>query len=199
MSEKNGKSKDRETRLPVAELVPARLVLEVSDQTVEMTKVDEIINLIFLPKNLSEEEQDARVSRALDLYEDLKPVGSAEGMLAAQMVGTHTAAMECLKRAALEKQTSYGRDVSLKHAQKLMTLYTQQLAALNKHRGKGQQKVTVEHVHVHPGGQAVVGNVEMEPRGRKDPKEAEAIEHLPNVPTPIETATKKTSKIKRSE
>ena len=31
---------------------------------------------------------------------------------------------------------------------------------LNRHRGKGQQKVTVEHVHVHEGGQAIVGNVE---------------------------------------
>jgi multidrug efflux pump len=29
-----------------------------------------------------------------------------------------------------------------------------------KDRGKGQQKVTVEHVHVHSGGQAVVGTVE---------------------------------------
>ena len=34
------------------------------------------------------------------------------------------------------------------------------LDALNKHRGKGQQKVTVEHVHVHQGGQAVVGTIE---------------------------------------
>jgi hypothetical protein len=34
------------------------------------------------------------------------------------------------------------------------------LDALNRHRGKGQQKVTVEHVHVHSGGQAVVGTVE---------------------------------------
>lgn len=31
--------------------------------------------------------------------------------------------------------------------------------ALNKHRGKGQQKVTVEHVHVSHGGQAIVGNI----------------------------------------
>jgi hypothetical protein len=30
---------------------------------------------------------------------------------------------------------------------------------LNRHRGKGQQKVTVEHVHVHSGGQAVVGMI----------------------------------------
>ena len=48
----------------------------------------------------------------------------------------------------------------LKHAQKLMALYAQQVAALDKHRGKGQQKVTVEHVNVHSGGQAIVGHVE---------------------------------------
>lgn len=29
----------------------------------------------------------------------------------------------------------------------------------NRHRGKGQQKVTVEHVHIHRGGQAIVGSV----------------------------------------
>jgi hypothetical protein len=34
------------------------------------------------------------------------------------------------------------------------------LAALDRKRGKGgQQLVRVEHVHVHPGGQAIVGNV----------------------------------------
>jgi hypothetical protein len=34
------------------------------------------------------------------------------------------------------------------------------LDALNRHRGKGQQRIVVEHVHVHSGGQAVVGVVE---------------------------------------
>jgi hypothetical protein len=33
------------------------------------------------------------------------------------------------------------------------------LEALNRHRGKGQQKVIVEHVHMHQGGQAIVGSV----------------------------------------
>jgi hypothetical protein len=35
--------------------------------------------------------------------------------------------------------------------------YATLLEGLNRHRGKGQQKVTVEHVHVHSGGRAVVG------------------------------------------
>jgi hypothetical protein len=39
--------------------------------------------------------------------------------------------------------------------------FVELLAALDRKRGKGgQQKVTVEHVHVHQGGQAIVGNVQ---------------------------------------
>ena len=34
-----------------------------------------------------------------------------------------------------------------------------QLEALNRHRSKGEQKMVVEHVHVHSGGQAIVGPV----------------------------------------
>jgi hypothetical protein len=61
-----------------------------------------------------------------------------------------------------------------------MTLYAKQLEALNKHRGKGQQKVTVEHVHVAPGGQAIVGNVET---GRASSvKPVATIENSPEVP-----------------
>jgi hypothetical protein len=55
----------------------------------------------------------------------------------------------------------------------------------NRHRGKGQQKVTVEHVHVHSGGQAIVGAVETsggvasENQGHAD---AKAITHAPVAP-----------------
>ena len=41
-----------------------------------------------------------------------------------------------------------------------ISCYADLMLALDKHRGKGQQRVTVEHVHVHEGGQAIVGNVE---------------------------------------
>ena len=38
-----------------------------------------------------------------------------------------------------------------------------QLEALQRYRGKGQQKVTVEHVNVNAGGQAIVGTVQSAP------------------------------------
>jgi hypothetical protein len=34
-----------------------------------------------------------------------------------------------------------------------------QMEALQRYRGKGEQKMVVEHVHVHQGGQAIVGSV----------------------------------------
>ncbi len=67
--------------------------------------------------------------------------------------------MECYRRAMIEGQTFVGRSEALTQANKLSRTYAGLLDTLNRHRGKGQQKVTVEHVHVHPGGQAVVGMV----------------------------------------
>jgi hypothetical protein len=60
-----------------------------------------------------------------------------EGKIAAQLLAAHNAAMECYRRAMLSEQI-----------------------AIKALRGKGQQKVTVEDVHVHSGGQAIVGTVD---------------------------------------
>jgi hypothetical protein len=51
----------------------------------------------------------------------------------------------------------------LRHAEKLLATYPRQLEALDKHRGKGQQNVTVGHLHVQQGGQSLVGNVQINP------------------------------------
>jgi translation elongation factor EF-1alpha len=48
----------------------------------------------------------------------------------------------------------------LEQAGRLSRTFAMLLDALNRHRGKGSQKITVEHEHVHTGGQAVVGIVE---------------------------------------
>lgn len=89
------------------------------------------------------------------------------------MVAVHFAAMECYRRAAIPNQTFEGREMALRHGEKLSRVYNEQMEALRRHRGKGQQKVTVKHVHVHEGGQAIVGNVERRTRGVGAPKESE--------------------------
>jgi hypothetical protein len=95
----------------------------------------------------------------------IRPRDELEGMLASQLVATHNAAMECYRRAMLSEQTFEGRRENLNQANKLSRTYTLLLEGLNRHRGKGQQKVTVEHVHVHEGGQAIVGHVEHQGEG----------------------------------
>src|SRR3954463_3367992 len=93
------------------------------------------------------------------------PRDELEGMLGAQLIAAHSAAMECYRRAMIPEQTFEGHRESLTQASKLSRTYVTLLEALNRHRGKGQQKVTVEHVHVHAGGQAIVGAVETSANG----------------------------------
>jgi hypothetical protein len=124
------------------------------------SRIAELQRLLWLPEGLSEEDKHLRLARAIELYEGLGPSDTGEAMLAQQMVGTHQAAMECLRRAMIPNQTFEGRNAALKQATQLMALYDKQVRTLQKSKGKGQQKVTVEHVHVEAGGQAIVGNVE---------------------------------------
>src|SRR5262245_52505518 len=74
------------------------------------------------------------------------PKDEIEGMIAAQLLAAHNAVMECYRRAMLGDQTFEGRRENLSQANKLSRTYAVLLDALNRHRGKGQQKVTVEHV-----------------------------------------------------
>jgi hypothetical protein len=81
-------------------------------------------------------------------------------MLAVQAIGVHNAAVEFIRRGQLPNQPFEGVDANINRAVRLMRLYTDQLGAMAKLKGTaGQQKMTVEHVHVHAGGQAIVGPV----------------------------------------
>lgn len=130
------------------------------------------------PDASSERKLEIMVTAAC-LITGIKPNDDLERILAAQMVATHNSAMECLKRAALDGQTFEARDMNLKHAAKLLAIYARQMDVLNKHRGKGQQKVTVEHVHVEAGGQAVVGHVNAAPRATPRDPAQKALAHTP--------------------
>jgi hypothetical protein len=112
-----------------------------------------------------EEALDRQLAATTAALVGIRPRDELEGMLAGQLIAAHNAAMECYRRAMLSEQTLEGRRENLTQANKLSRTYTLLLEALNRHRGKGQQKVTVEHVHVHEGGQAIVGNVEHGERG----------------------------------
>ena len=122
-------------------------------------------------KHSDEETIDRQLAATTAALIGVGPKDELEGMLAGQLIAAHNAAMECHRRAMLSEQTFEGRRENLNQANRLSRTYATLLEALNRHRGKGQQKVTVEHVHVHSGGQAVVGVVE--PPGGGDRKKSE--------------------------
>jgi hypothetical protein len=96
---------------------------------------------------------------ARDALTGIGPRDTLEGMLSGQIIATHEAAMECYRRAALPGQTFEGRQASLSQASKLVRACAMLVETLDRHRGKGQQVVRVEHVHVNSGGRAIVGGV----------------------------------------
>ena len=142
------------------------------------TLANQAVQALWL-KNSSAEERDKQLSATVAALMGIAPKDELEGMMAAQLVAAHNAAMECYRRAMIGEQSFEGRRENLTQANKLSRTYAALVEALNRHRGKGQQKVTVEHVHVHAGGQAVVGMVAS--TGQPGGGDANEIEEQPHA------------------
>src|SRR5215207_8141328 len=121
--------------------------------------LSEVANILWT-KHSGEEWQAQQLAAVAGGLRGIEPKDELEGMLAAQTMAAHHAAMECYRRAMLPEQIFEAWKENLNQANKLSRTYATLLEALNRHRGKGQQKISVEHVHVHAGGQAIVGAVE---------------------------------------
>jgi len=106
----------------------------------------------------------------------MKPRDELEGMLIGQLIASHNAAMECYRRAMIGEQTFEGRRENLNQASKLSRTCAALTEALDRHRGKGRQHITVEHVNVHAGGQAIVGAITP---GRRSSQKLEEHTHAP--------------------
>jgi hypothetical protein len=55
-----------------------------------------------------------------------EPKDELESMLAAQLIGSHNAAMECDRRAMIPEQTFVGHNENLNHANKLSRTHAEQ-------------------------------------------------------------------------
>jgi hypothetical protein len=105
--------------------------------------------------------------KAVTTIAELGPRNAIQASLAVQMTATGEAALMFMHRATLPNQPSESVDLNVARARCLMHLHLKQIEAWQKLKGlTGQQKVTVEHVHVHEGGQAIVGAVSTT-RGRE--------------------------------
>jgi hypothetical protein len=95
----------------------------------------------------------------LAIINDLKPNDAVERMLAVQMATTHVATIRAGNWLSRAETIPQGQAHSTAYS-KLARTFTAQVEALRKHRTGGKQTVTVQHVNVSDGGQAIVGNVQ---------------------------------------
>ncbi len=96
---------------------------------------------------------------AIAMLQGINPQDELEGILAGQMVAVHNMAMEYARRAMNGDNTFDHNDRYINRTTKLMNVFTRQMETLQKYRSKGQQKITVQHVQVSEGGQAIIGDV----------------------------------------
>lgn len=94
------------------------------------------------------------------------PRDALEAMLATQMGAVHAATM-MLARRLNHVDTIQQQDAAERALNKLARTFATQMEALKRYRTGGHQKVTVEHVTVNAGGQAIVGAVATGGGGRK--------------------------------
>jgi hypothetical protein len=93
-----------------------------------------------------------------------KPQNEVEGVLAVQIAASHQLAMTLLARVGRAEHIPV-LESNGNLALKLLKISREHAEALAKLQRGGNQTVRVEHVHVHSGGQAIVGNV-THPGGR---------------------------------
>jgi hypothetical protein len=96
---------------------------------------------------------------------DLKPKDPIEGMLAAQIVVAHEAALDMYRRAWAQPPEYFDarcRYIQMADkAQRTVAILTERL---DRHRGAGQQSITVRHITVNADN-AVIGNIQQRPGG----------------------------------
>lgn len=114
---------------------------------------------------------------AVDAAESVGAANSIEKMLAHQMAVAHEAALRLMDRAlsyeAGGRSMAEGDSIEAcrlaNAAARLMSAFNDGAATLQRLRNGGNQTVTVQHVNVAPGAQAVIGNVRTGGR-RRGPK-----------------------------
>ena len=105
------------------------------------------------------ERSTLRINATFAAILETDPQDPTELMLATQMATIHNTVMRYSALAMKDEQTIELASFYVNSITKMMRTYTTQVEALSKYRTKGQQKITVQHVNVNDGGQAVIGDI----------------------------------------
>lgn len=99
------------------------------------------------------------VAMALDAAHSIKAGNSLEKMLAHQLAVAHKTILEITEQAHFQQSVAEKARM-LNLAARMMESFQKGLLTLQRLRTNGDQRITVQYVHVTDGGQAVIGNLD---------------------------------------
>ena len=138
--------------------------------TADKRLAEDLLSQCLKPLRADEasDENPAHDERAFttSMVRDLAPRDPVERMLAVQMAATHVATIRAGRWLANVENLPQAQ-AHYSGFNKLARTFAAQVEALRKHRTSGEQKVTVQHVNVSDGGQAIVGDVKTGGDGRR--------------------------------
>lgn len=114
-----------------------------------------VINAALAPADRTPDKIRAIVSS----YQECDTQGPIEAMLMSQMLSVHKHAMKLMAKAS-EISSVTSSEAVMNMANRLMRTFAAQVEAFEKLKRGGKQVIKVDHVHVHEGGQAIVGNIQ---------------------------------------
>jgi hypothetical protein len=146
---------------PKAELQKHKAAFrEVFGKTLSDEFVDEM--LAQLTSTLAPGPHDAvepsTLNAAIAVISSLKPQSELEALIAVQIVATGFAGLKFLQHSQRHLDEAF-IGVYGGYATRLLRLQLELIKTLDPHRRGNKQTVEVRHVHIHPGGQGVVGIV----------------------------------------
>jgi hypothetical protein len=123
-----------------------------------------LVSQLFNAGTVGENFDSKGANFMLSVIRGIAPKDEVEAMLAAQMGAIHMATMTFARR--LNHADNIPRQDSAERAfNRLARTFAAQMEALKRYRNGGEQRVTVQHVVVNEGGQAIVGTVSPAPVG----------------------------------
>jgi hypothetical protein len=112
---------------------------------------------------------ESRLNFMLSVIKGIEPRDQIGAMLGAQMGAVHVASMVVAARL-IHSENIPEQDSMERAFNKLTRTFATQVEALKRYRSGADQKVTLQHVSVADGGQAIVGNVTQTPRENREEK-----------------------------
>jgi hypothetical protein len=168
------------------ELIGYALLMEALG-TADIHFVNELLGQLANAGTQGRQIDERALNFMFSVIKSIKPRDQIETMLAAQMAAVHMATMTFSRRLAHVENIPQ-QDSAERAFNKLARTFATQMEALKRYRTGGEQKVTVQHVSVSDGGQAIVGNVHQATRettAQKPASEPPALTDSKSAPMPI--------------